>query len=336
MISIIPLADRTYRWDKDWSAHGHHDGSSAGWAHHGIVVTRDGRIVTISEERPEVLILGEDGAVVSSWIADGVEGHGLALTEGDDGEVLWISDIGTKNQPNAEGDYTAAPAGPVRGAVRAYTLHGEELFRIKAPGLPVYENGDFCPAQIAVDETRFGGSGDIWVADCYGQALVHRFRADGEYVQTLSGEEGAGRYGHPHSVFIDRRRNKPELLVADRRNRRVQVYSLDGEFLRSFGEDFFSTPGGFAQHENFLFVTELDSRIVVLDDQNRLVDAFGTVGERGPGWPNQLDDKGKPIRPYLEDGTFHTPHAIAFDGQGNMYVSEWFIGGRLTRLERMG
>jgi len=334
MTETITLAGRRYRWDEGWAADGHHDGSSRGWAHHGIVVSRDGRIVTFSEERPEVQILDKSGTIIAQWTADGVEGHGLALTEGDQGEVLWISDIGTKNQPDADGGYAAAPSGPLRGAVRAYNLDGKQLFQIEVPALPVYEDGDFCPAQVAVDEKRFGGSGDIWVADCYGQALVHRFTADGEYLQTLSGEEGAGRYGHPHSVFIDRRRGTPELFVADRRNHRIQVYSLEGQYLRSFGEDFFSTPGGFAEQGDLLFVSELDGRIVVLDSENRLVDSFGSVGERGPGWPNRLDDDGKPARPHVEDGKLHTPHAIAFDPEGNVYLSEWFIGGRLVRLER--
>ena len=72
----------------------------------------------------------------------------------------------------------------------------------------------------------------------------------------------------------------------------------------------------------------------LLDSEDRLVDSFGSVGERGPGWPNRLDDDGKPARPHVEDGKLHTPHAIAFDAEGNVYLSEWFIGGRLVRLER--
>ena len=197
MTDIITLAGRQYRWDERW-ARGHHDGSSPGWAHHGIVVTDDSRIVTFTEDRPEVLILDQAGEILARWTVGGVEGHGLALTGDGDGQILWISDIGTKNQTIADGTYPAAPTGPLRGAVRAYTLAGRELFKIEAPDLPAYVDGDFCPAQIAVYEPRLGGSGDIWVADCYGQALVHRFTADGQYLQTLSGEEGAGRYSHPH------------------------------------------------------------------------------------------------------------------------------------------
>ena len=81
-------------------------------------------------------------------------------------------------------------------------------------------------------------------------------------------------------------------------------------------------------------VSELDGRIVVLDRENRVLDSFGSVGERGRGWPNRLYDEGKPARPYVEDGKLHTPHAIAFDAEGNVDLSEWFIGGRLVRLER--
>ena len=95
---------------------------------------------------------------------------------------------------------------------------------------------------MAVVEARHGGNGDIWVADGYGQYLVHRYSADGTYIQTLSGEEGAGRFNCPHAVFIDRRHAQPEVWVADRGNGRIQVYSLDGSFLRVVGQGWLISP----------------------------------------------------------------------------------------------
>lgn len=335
MTKRISVAGREYLWNEGWGAAGHHDGSSSGWAHHGLVVTADDRVVTFSEESPEVLILSAEGTLLDRWGVEGVEGHGLALTRDADGrELLWVSDIGTKNRRVESGEYVPQPPAPLRGAVRVYTLEGELVRTIEAPDLPVYrDGGDFCPAQVAVDEERFGGTGDIWVTDCYGQALVHRFTRDGVYVQTLSGEEGAGRFAHAHSLFIDRRGDRPELWVADRRNRRIQVFTLEGEYLRTFGEDFFSTPGGFAQLGDLVFVTELDERIVVLDRHNAPIDYIGSLAERGPGWPNALDADGLPVRPPVQEGRPHTPHAIAFGTDGAIYLTEWMIGGRLVKLE---
>ena len=36
----------------------------------------------------------------------------------------------------------------------------------------------------------------------------------------------------------------------------------------------------------------------------------------------------------LEAGKFNSPHGMAVDGLGNIYVSEWLIGGRYTKLAR--
>lgn len=319
-----------YEWVPGWGAQeGHHDGHSTAWAHHGIAVTDDDRIVTFSEKQPEVLILDQDGKLLSSWAPDVIEGHGLAITREGDQEVLWICDIGTKNRLQEDGGYTELPQ-PARGAVVKYTLDGQELLRIPAPDLDVYRDASFSPGQVAVDAE---GSGDIWVADPYGQALVLRFSATGELKTVLNGEEGAGRYAHPHSVFIDRRRGTPELLIADRRNKRLQVYTLQGQYLRSFGQDFFLTPGGFAQRGDYLFVTELDARISILDRDNNVAGYLGEDPGRTPGWPNALDDDGGVVRPSLADGEFHSPHAAAFDSEGNLYLTEWLVGGRLDKLK---
>ena len=52
-----------------------------------------------------------------------------------------------------------------------------------------------------------------------------------------------------------------------------------------------------------------------------------------PGWPNNLDDNGNPVRSrVLQTGKFNSPHGIATDNDGNIYSGEWLIGGRYTKL----
>ena len=36
----------------------------------------------------------------------------------------------------------------------------------------------------------------------------------------------------------------------------------------------------------------------------------------------------------LEAGKFNSPHGLAVDANGNLYVAEWLIGGRVTKLNR--
>lgn len=44
------------------------------------------------------------------------------------------------------------------------------------------------------------------------------------------------------------------------------------------------------------------------------------------GWPNHPKERIKP-------GKFNSPHSIAADSSGNLYIVEWISGGRITKLE---
>ena len=180
------------------------------------------------------------------------------------------------------------------------------------------------------------------MADGYGSSLVHRFDKDGSYLSTLSGEEGGGRFVCPHAVYIDRRGGKvPELYIADRENKRVQVYDLEGTYLRTIGEAFLNSPSGFAQWGTTLVVAELYQRLAVLDIDDNLIGYIGADPDASegqgwpdrPGWPNALTEDGQAEAPTLpQPERFNSPHSVAVDSDGNLYVSEWLIGGRYTKL----
>ena len=104
--------------------------------------------------------------------------------------------------------------------------------------------------------------------------------AQGNHRSTLTGEEGGGRFLCPHAVFIDRRGGKtPELYVADRENSRVQVYDLDGQYLRTFGDGFLNSPSGFAVWEDMLVIAELYSRLAVVDAADSFIGYVGATGQ---------------------------------------------------------
>ena len=104
------------------------------------------------------------------------------------------------------------------------------------------------------------------------------------------------------------------------------------------GEDFLSSPSVFAFVDRFLVVGELRARLAVLDEHDALV---GYLGENEavcnePGWPNAKDASGGLVRtPRLEPGKLNSPHGLAADPTGNLYVAEWLIGGRYTKLARV-
>ena len=112
---------------------------------------------------------------------------------------------------------------------------------------------------------------------------------------------------------------------------------MDGGFKRSFGDDIFITPSGIVAHGGLMIVAELNARLTVLDMDDKLVTYLGDNHEvsDGEGWPNELDSDGSPSRTTrLEPGKFNSPHGLGVDANGNLYVAEWLIGGRFTRLAK--
>jgi hypothetical protein len=52
-----------------------------------------------------------------------------------------------------------------------------------------------------------------------------------------------------------------------------------------------------------------------------------------PAWPNTLTGDGRTEIPRLPSSDrFNSPHSVATDADGNLYVSEWLLGGRYTKL----
>jgi hypothetical protein len=335
----------------DWADLSQVPGAESSWAHNGLVITGDGELIGF--HAGQLVSFDEDGRVLRVVRPGLTEGHGITLVREGDVEYLWISDPGFVFEYDGAGDEAWEPlfGKGVRREdrdprVAKLSLDGEIQSELATPpmdpDLPPGMMGQYCPCGTAIDESRFGGSGDIWVADGYGSSLVHRFDKDGSYLSTLSGEEGGGRFVCPHAVYIDRRGGKvPELYIADRENKRVQVYDLEGTYLRTIGEAFLNSPSGFAQWGATLVVAELYQRLAVLDIDDNLIGYIGADPDASegqgwpdrPGWPNALTEDGQAEAPTLpQPERFNSPHSVAVDSDGNLYVSEWLIGGRYTKL----
>ena len=325
-----------YAWARDWIGD---DGSSFAMAHTGVVITGDGAVITGDASRPWLVTsdgFGRRSTAVP--IADATELHGLTLVEDDGVELVWVADTAVKV---FGGDRELRfHRGAPRGRVFQIGLDGEPKRTLDPPELAVYESTDYSPTSVAVDEERFGGSGDIWVADGYGASLVHRYDREGRYLASLSGEEGAGRFDEPHDVFIDRRGSAAELLVTDRTNHRIQVYDLDGRFERVVGKDFLRGPTQMAVSGDELVVTDiLAGRLTFIDREGRLVaHLFGHPSppagwdDLPDDWPNRRGPDGLLQAVSLQREVFHAPHGLAVAEDGTIYVSEFAIGGRTAVL----
>lgn len=307
----------TWNWTEQWAKLP----PMTGHSHHGLVINRAGQIVTGHATDPEILILDTDGNLLRSFPVPVVETHGLCLAEEQGEEVLFIADVS---------EWQAAD-----GKVIKVDFDGNVLMEITKADIPGYTDDEwFSPTTVAWDHTN----GDIWITDGYGKSRIHRLTSTGEHVLTINGSEGqTGAFKNPHWIMLDPRKDEPELYVADRAQNRVQIYNRDGEWLRAITEGLV-TPSVFTTFGDTLIIGELKARLVVLDGDDQILGYLGDGTEyvSKEGWPNRVQD-GKKVPPHfdIEPGKFNSPHGIAADANGTIYISEWLLGDRFIKLERV-
>ena len=336
----------------DWAQVSAVPGAASCWVHNAIVATGGGELIGF--HAGQLVAFDRDGHLLRTAETGLTEGHGITLVKEGDDEYLWVSDPGfvfTCGADQDDPDWAPLFGGGVHrhsGEPRVVkmTLDGQVRFELPIPpahpSVPAGPMGRYCPCGAVVDEQRFGGSGDIWVADGYGSSVLHRFDKQGSHVSTLTGDDAGGRLLCPHAGFIDRRHGKaPELYIADRLNTRIVVYDLEGRYVRSFGEGFLSSPSDFALLGDLLVVAELYGRLAVVDPDDNFAGYLGAEANgqaaqgwpQKPGWPNDLGADGRATTPHLPHSErFNSPHSVATDADGNLYVSEWLIGGRYSKL----
>jgi hypothetical protein len=328
-----------YTWTSSWSSA---DGSPLTMSHSSIAISRSGEVITGATTGAMLRFRDRSGATTRLIEVTGVDDdfHGITLVEENGTELLWVADTATLLF-GGQDELEIRPVAPA-GKVVQLDLGGKIVRRLEQPPHPEYASGaEYRPTRVCVDEQRVGGTGDIYVADGYGASLVHRFSGDGVYRSSLSGDEGAGRFKCPHDVLIDRRRSRPELYIADRKNSRIQVYDLDGGFRRTVGEGVLAGPTQLAISGSTLVVTDLlAGRVTLLDAHDQLIaHLFPSTApppewdQEPDAWPNLRDTDGKIIPADLLAGAFHTPHGVAVDDGGRIYVSEFAIGERVAVLD---
>ena len=295
-----------------------HPGGGSGRTH-GVAVLDGGDLLLFRQGSPAVLRYSPQGELKASF-GDFAGAHGLEVVKEDGREVLWVTD-------------------EVSCKVQKLSLDGEVLMDLPSPPSDETIGGEEPARQRYVPTwATVAPSGDVFVGDGYGSHFVFRFGPDGTYKGKLTGEEGAGRFNEPHSVRFS---PDGELFITDRSTRRVTVYDADGRYLRH-SDTACHSPADFAFGGGHVYVAEILGEVKVLDAELNVLAALGTnQGRHFPspdepaGWyPGP--DGGYPDVPRdtLEVGQFHTPHGIAVAPNGDIYVGEWYEGGRVIKLEK--
>ena len=154
------------------------------------------------------------------------------------------------------------------------------------------------PRGIAVNKS----SNKVYVVDTENNR-VQILNSDLTFSSTF-GQKGSGKgqFDWPYGVTCDRSGN---VYTADRRNRRVQVFTAEGKFLRIFGEGSVELKGPTdiaIDNNDMVYVTDDSNRVCVFSPGGQLVTSFGRSG------------RGK--------GEFRLPLGVAVDSSGVVYVCD--------------
>jgi DNA-binding beta-propeller fold protein YncE len=182
------------------------------------------------------------------------------------------------------------------------------------------------PTNVAVTS-----SGEIFVADGYGNARIHRFSVDGELLASW-GEPGGGpgQFCVPHGIAIG---SDGTIYVADRENTRIQLFTPKGHYLAEWIDVARPCHIAFDAAGN-AYVAELGHR----------AGRFPGTGEAEPGATGGrvsiFTAQGKLLARWgggddpCALGDFYAPHGICVDSRGSVYVTEvaWNAGGKAGRV----
>lgn len=297
---------------------------------HGVVEDSQGHIhvhhtVHASSERADSMVVFDaTGRFIRAWGTEfrGVA-HGLHLRKEGRDEFLYL----TVNATNPR----LSPQPGMQAVVVKTTLRGEIVWKIQGPpDVEGYRPGpDGAPKRYNPTNVAIAPNADVYVGDGYGSYFVNQYNSNAEHIRTFGGRGAdAGQLNEPHGLWVDTRGRTPVLVVADRRNSRLQRFTLDGKHI-----DFvtgFRLPCHFHEHNGAVVIPDLHGRVTLLGRDNQVLRHLGD--SNAPNWNNPL--RAQPREQFIP-GQFICPHGACFDHDGNIFVVEWVEVGRVTKLRKV-
>lgn len=260
-----------------------------------IVVDSRDRVFIFHRGQISPMIFSKEGEYLGTWAESDywLDIHGVCIGNDDQGEYFIVVDRD-------------------RHLVSRTDLDGNIAWSVGRQDVPG-ENGE--PFNRPTD-AAIAPNGDIYVSDGYGNARVHQFTANGEYIRSW-GEPGVGpgQFNLVHGVRVIARGNEPTVYVCDRENHRIQLFTLEGEYLGKLTD--FRQPGDLmADPDGIRYVAELQARVAILDLDDHLIARIGEEAKAEPG-------------------SFIAPHTVWVDSEGSLYVGEVLEGQRVSKFQRV-
>ena len=285
------------------------DGKSViGPTHGSVVIDKAGNIYTSANIG--VFVFSPDGKVIRRFIGEDYTNiHDMEIRDEADGEFIY----GARNA-NAEGIKFSAEMGDV-------------VLRLKFPEESGLKLTKFNPTAITV-----APNGDIFLSDGYASNHIFKFDKTGKYLMHF-GTKGNDlkQFNTAHGMTLDTRYDPPRLLICDRNHEpkgRLLHYDLDGNYIDEIITGL-GMPTSAAIQGDFVSVPDLHGRLVILDKSNTIMAVLGHNSD-----PAKRVNFNVPQDQWVE-GVFSGTHGSFWDKDGNLYVQDWNVSGRIMKLVRV-
>ena len=285
------------------------DGKSVlGATHGGVVVDKAGNIYTSADIG--VFVFSPDGKVIRRFVGDKYARiHDLKIREEDGKEFLY----GARNA-NAEG-------------VKFNAENGDIVLKLPFPEESGLKLTKFNPTAIVVAKND-----DIYLSDGYASNHIFIFDKTGKYKKHF-GEKGNGlkQFNTAHGMVLDTRYEPNRLLICDRNHQpkgRLVHYDLDGNFLEEVVTGL-GMPTSAAIQGDYVSVPDLQGRVVILNKNNTIMSVLGFNPDPAKGGAHGIKQED------WKEGIFSGTHGSYWDNEGNLYVQDWNVSGRIMKLVRV-
>jgi hypothetical protein len=285
------------------------DGTSAlGPTHGGVVVDKAGNVYVSANKG--VVVFSPEGVVIKTYEGDNYSNiHDLKIRDEDGTEFIY----GARNN-NAEG-------------IKFNAQTGDIVLRLPFPKESGLNLTKFNPTAITI-----APSGDIFLADGYASNYIFKFDKSGKYLKHFgSPGNDLKQFNTCHGMCLDTRYDPPRLLICDRNHQpkgRLLHYDLDGNFIDEVVTGL-GMPTSAAVQGDYVSVPDLHGRVVILNKNNTIIAVLGNNPDPAKGANFNI-----PQDQWVE-GAFSGTHGSYWDKDGNLYVQDWNVSGRIMKLVRV-
>lgn len=234
-MTTVGAGKYTYRLEQDWAKlpTGEEFGTVS-----AVATDSQDRVYVFQRKDPPVVVFDRQGNFLNSWGNGNFENpHGIFIAD----DIVYLTD--------REGS-----------VAMKYTLEGKPLQLIGTRG--AYSDtgcevaGEVVPRSAGpfnyLTEMVPSPSGDLYIADGYRNARVHRFTAEGTLINSWGepGKGGPNQMHLPHSLIVGQ---DGRVYVCDRENSRVQVFDEEGAFITMWTD--MQRPLDISQDKDGIFYT---------------------------------------------------------------------------------